>query len=183
MLISHVLTELSDSQKEKLVSEVKDSSFFVWIEPGTKRESHTLINIRENLKDEFDFILPCPHQNSCPLQNSENDWCHFFAEPPTEIFHSAYWKEFNKYFSIDLRSLPLSFLVAVKKNKKDKILKDITVQSNSVLIGRVRAQKGFVTFQKCTNSGEVEDVRFQKREDKKIFKELQKSEFMREIDF
>ena len=68
MLISHVLTELSDSQKEKLVSEVKDSSFFVWIEPGTKRESHTLINIRENLKDEFDFILPCPHQNSCPLK-------------------------------------------------------------------------------------------------------------------
>ena len=121
LLISHVLTELSELDKSKLIASLENYSMFIWVEPGTKKESHSLINIRNKYMNEFDFILPCPHSGTCPLTGSSEDWCHFFAEPPRDIFHSSYWKEFNKYFSIDLRSLPLSFLVGLRKDKRSMV--------------------------------------------------------------
>ena len=162
LLISHVLTELSSADKSKLVDSLKSYSMFIWLEPGTKKESHSLIEIRNKYLEEFDFILPCPNSSNCPLTGSEDDWCHFFAEPPREIFHSAFWKEFNKYFSIDLRSLPLSFLIAVRKDKKDLI--EVTDKSNNPrILGRVRTQKGFVTYQACNSEAEAPYKRLQKR--------------------
>ena len=66
LLISHVLTELS-ADKSKLIDSLKSYSMFIWLEPETKKESHSLIEIRNKYLEEFDFILPCPHSMKLPL--------------------------------------------------------------------------------------------------------------------
>ena len=73
-------------------------------------------------------------------------------------------------------------MIAVRKDKKDLI--EVTDKSNNPrILGRVRTQKGFVTYQACNSEAEAPYKKLQKRDSKKLFKELQKPEFMKEVDW
>lgn len=113
LLISHVLTELDQAQIEKLVAQAATATAVVWVEPGTYEASLTLIAIREQMRERFNIVAPCTHQNRCGILTPENErhWCHFFAIPPQEIHTDAFWSQFALELEIDLRSLPLSYLV------------------------------------------------------------------------
>jgi len=113
LLISHVLTELTPEQSKKLADSAARASSVIWIEPGTREASLTLIAIRERLRDAFHVIAPCTHQTRCGLLAPENHrhWCHHFAAPPPGVFTDGNWARFASLMGIDLRDLPLSFLV------------------------------------------------------------------------
>jgi hypothetical protein len=113
LLISHVLTELNPEQTAALVDLAARAECVLWIEPGTSEVSRRLIGIRERLKERFNVIAPCTHAAPCGMLSSENErhWCHHFAAPPREIFTDGNWSRFARLTGIDLRDLPLSFLV------------------------------------------------------------------------
>jgi hypothetical protein len=113
LLLSHVLTELDDAQTRELLVQVQQATAVLWVEPGTFEVSRRLIELRETVRAQFHLVAPCTHREACGLLSPENasHWCHHFASPPSEVFQDRNWARFSALAGIDLRSLPLSFLV------------------------------------------------------------------------
>lgn len=118
VLLSHVLTELDAETTSSLVDLAARAECVLWIEPGTYEASRALIAIRERLRDHFNVVAPCTHQTACGMLAPQNQrhWCHHFASPPSAVFTDGYWARFANLIGIDLRDLPLSFLVLDKRS-------------------------------------------------------------------
>ena len=84
LVLSHVLNELPETERDTLVELVRRADTVLWVEPGTHADSRALIGLRERLRDEFSVIAPCTHQATCGLLTAGNErhWCHNFATPP-----------------------------------------------------------------------------------------------------
>jgi SAM-dependent methyltransferase len=170
LLISHVLTELADGQIEELFALMAFAAAVIWVEPGTHEASRRLIAARERLRGAFQVVSPCTHQAVCGMLTPENErhWCHHFAPSPLEVFTNGNWARFAKLAGVDLRSLPLSFLVLDKR---------VPPQSDAVrIIGRPRVYKAHALVLGCESSG-VRDHRFTKREQPEEFRRFKKGRF------
>jgi hypothetical protein len=117
LLISHVLTELTPDRTQALADEATRAQCVLWVEPGTYEASLTLIAVRERLRSQFNIVAPCTHQERCGILAPENErhWCHHFASPPPKVFTDSNWARFASVMGVDLRDLPLSFLVLDKR--------------------------------------------------------------------
>jgi ribosomal protein RSM22 (predicted rRNA methylase) len=175
VLISHVLDELDNEALTSLLSTINESYLFIWVEPGTKIISQKLVSLREKLRSQFSFLAPCPHSLTCGLthENNRSHWCHHFAKSPDEVFHSSFWSEFSKQMGIDIRSLPVSYLVGSKaptsENTKNRIL------------GRARIYKGYAMALCCERSG-VSDRKITSKENSQLVKKLKSPEFSQWVD-
>lgn len=178
LVISHVLTELDDAARSKLVALAKTAHTVLWVEPGTQAASRTLIAAREELRLTASVVAPCPHQGQCGMLSAENErhWCHMFAKPPPEASQSPFWAEFGKMMGIDLRSLPVSYVVT----SRDPAAARVIEAGDARLIGRTREYKGFMKVFACDDAG-VREATLQKRDDKARFKELGKGPFTARI--
>lgn len=149
LLLSHVLTELTQEQTEALVEQAAAAQCVIWVEPGTYEASLTLIAIRERLRVHFQLVAPCPHQERCGILAPENErhWCHHFASPPPEIFTDSGWARFANLLGINLRDLPLSYLVLDRRPAPG-------LPPNSArLIGHPRLYKGYALLLGCDAAG------------------------------
>ena len=172
-LVSHVLTEMNEGQLQSFLNVLSSCESFIWVDAGTSFVSERLIKVRDYfLERSYHVHAPCTHQEACGMTSAgnEHNWCHFFADVPGEVHQSAYWREFAKELKVDLRSLPLSFLVM---SRKDALTQQ---ESISRLIGRVREYKGYCKALTCDGAG-VEERQIQKRDDKRLFKNLCKVGF------
>jgi ribosomal protein RSM22 (predicted rRNA methylase) len=176
VLFSHVINEMTEPMIFDLLHQLKQAEGILWVEPGAFQQSRSLIQVREQLKEDFKILAPCPHQNLCGLhaESNQRHWCHFFARPPQEIGQSSFWAEFHSRLRIDLRRLPVSFLFLVRKNSAW----DCEIKSGRRVLGHPRVYKGFAKLLICQDS-DVEEFQVQKREDKNAFKELQDHAFTR----
>jgi hypothetical protein len=149
LLISHVLTELTPEQTEALADLVTRATSVIWIEPGTYEASRTLIAIRERLCDTFKVVAPCTHQERCGILAPENQrhWCHHFASPPSSVFIDGNWARFANLLGIDLRDLPLSFLVL------DQRPAPLLPAGATRVIGHPRIYKAHALLLGCDASG------------------------------
>lgn len=118
LLLSHVLTELNPEAASSLVELAARAECLLWVEPGTYEASRALIAIREQLRGVFHVVAPCTHQTACGMLAPQNQrhWCHHFARPPAAVFTDGLWARFANLIGIDLRDLPLSFLVLDKRS-------------------------------------------------------------------
>jgi len=158
LVISHVLPELTPEQTEALVAWAVTAQSILWVEPGTFEASLTLIAIRERLRGHFNVIAPCTHQERCGILAPENErhWCHHFATPPPEVFTDSGWARFANLLGINLRDLPLSFLVLDKRPAP-------TLPPDAArIIGHPRIYKGHALLLGCDASG-VSERRMMKR--------------------
>jgi hypothetical protein len=112
-LISHVLTELTDTSAADLLELLSDAQAMLWVEPGTFEASRRLIQVRELLKERYSVVAPCTHQESCGLEVEENKghWCHHFAVAPPTAHQDPFWGHFRKEMNLDVGSVAYSFLV------------------------------------------------------------------------
>ena len=169
LLISHVLTELTAEQTESLVDLAANAQCVLWVEPGTYEASLTLIAVRERLRERLQIVAPCTHQGRCGILAPENErhWCHHFAAPPREVFTDGNWARFASVMGIDLRDLPLSFLVLDRR----------TAPSLSPCAGRVighpRIYKGYALLLGCDASG-VSERKLTKRHFPQEFRAVRK---------
>jgi hypothetical protein len=169
LLISHVLTELTQEQTETLAALAATAECVVWVEPGTYEASLTLIAIREQLRGQFNLIAPCPHQERCGILAPENErhWCHHFAAPPAEIFTDSGWARFANLLGVDLRDLPLSFLVLDRRPAPQ------LPAGAARLIGHPRIYKGYALLLGCEATG-VREQRLTQRVFPREFKDFKK---------
>jgi hypothetical protein len=167
LLMSHVLTELADTQLDELLGLAAHATAVIWVEPGTYDASRKLIAVRERLRSVFQVVSPCSHQVACGMLTPENEhhWCHHFAPSPPEVFMDGNWARFAKIAGVDLRSLPLSFLVLDKR--------PIPQRNEVRVIGRPRVYKPYALLLGCDASG-VRDYRQTKREQPEEFRRLKK---------
>ena len=169
LLISHVLTELTQEQTEALVEQAALAQCVIWVEPGTYEASLTLIAIRERLRKHFQLVAPCTHQERCGILAPENErhWCHHFAAPPPEIFTDSGWARFANLLGINLRDLPLSFLVLDRRAAP-------TLPADAArLIGHPRLYKGYALLLGCDATG-VSERRLTQRKFAGEFKAFKK---------
>lgn len=154
LLVSHVLTELSPSARREPIERARRADAVLWVEPGTPAASRALLEVREALRGELHLIAPCTHSGACGLSapHRERDWCHQFAPPPREAFASAHWARVGRELAIDLRSLPVSFLVLDRRPPAPQLA------SATRLVGRPRAQKGRALLLGCDASGVRERI-------------------------
>lgn len=171
VLLSHVVTELSQRPLTQLRALLRESAAIIWVEPGTFKASHALVDNRELLREGFDLIAPCPHQKVCGVKNHSTDWCHFFADVPQEAHRSREWREFAEKLGIDLRTLPVSYLCMQRKTTEP-----LPSDGTGRLLGRARIYKGFNTALICRESG-VKEEKFLKRDDKDLVHDLKKAGF------
>lgn len=104
------------------------------------------------IADGFHVVAPCPHQARCGVlvAGKESHWCHQFASPPEFVFTDAFWTTFSHTMEIDLRSLPLSYLVLDRRPVV--ILPAGTVR----MLGRPEMFKPHFTLLGCTEAGLIE---------------------------
>lgn len=171
-LASHVLNELSLSNRELLTSLFARSQQVFWVEPGSYDSSRLLLEQRESLLEHFDPIAPCVCSVPCPmkLDANNNHWCHFFAKPPVIAFTDGNWAQFAKMMEIDLRSLPYSFIVLDSKELSSKP----NLSGKSRILGRPRQYKGYTRVYSCDANGH-NDYELWKREDKNLWKTIKKN--------
>ena len=174
ILVSHVLTELQPAQTEVLLTELRPASAVLWVEPGTYESSLALIAARERLRDTFHPVAPCPHRERCGIlaPGNEPHWCHHFARPPGGVFTDPFWGRFAHLVGIDLRSLPLSYLVL------DRLPAPAAFPADSVrLIGRPRLLKPEVRLLACRPDGGVREEALPKRSHPDAFGAARKDRF------
>ncbi len=157
LVVSHVIGELDDASLRRLVGVASAATAVVWVEPGDHRSSRLLIEVRERLRPAASVVAPCTHQEACGLLVGDNDrhWCHHFASPPSEAFTDAGWGRFASETGVDLRSLPVSFLVM---DARPVIERPDLVHT----IGRPRVSKSEARVFCCDSTG-VFDRRITKR--------------------
>jgi ribosomal protein RSM22 (predicted rRNA methylase) len=177
LLLSHVLNEINDAQLLQLKHLVLKSALTIWVEPGTYNISRKLLECREFFKDRLHILAPCPQGESCPLSQEKNmqDWCHQFAPPPAEVFQSAFWARFSKQLKIDLRSLPVSFLVLSQGNA------DLAKIPNR-MIGKAKKYKPYQSVMICTQTGLLETVKITKRTNQDLYKSLDDPDFCTSLE-
>jgi hypothetical protein len=165
---SHLWNELDGRGRAQLLNFAKQSRTCFFVEPGTPELSKQLVSVREALRGELSAVAPCPHQSICGLAggNTKN-WCHHFATPSPEVFTTAFWRKFGETLNIDLRSLPVSYLVMTKNQA------GVNVPGAAEALGRPRIYKGYAQITTCRQAGVTED-KILKRDDPEKFKTLKR---------
>jgi hypothetical protein len=171
MLVSHVINELTPRQLDDLVELCSRATAVLWVEPGTHQDSRQLIDVRERLRSSFNVVAPCTHQQVCGMlaAGCERHWCHHFAPSPG-VHTDGNWVKFGQIAGIDLRSLPLSFMVLDKRP-----LPPLPTGSLRI-IGRPRMYKAYALLFGCDESG-VRDRRLMKRHLPDEFRELKRDHY------
>lgn len=172
MLISHVMTELSVTQCNELVRLAARATAVVWVEPGTFAVSRRLLAVREQLRHAFQLVAPCPHRESCGLLTPENDrhWCHHFVPSPPEAFTDGNWARFAQLAGVDLRSLPLTYLVL------DRRVPAALPAGTVRVLGEPRVYKPHALVLACDVGG-VQERRVTKRRLPEEFRAFKKGKF------
>lgn len=169
LLVSHVANELPPAALDELLALAAQAQEIVWVEAGTHADSRRLSEIRDRLLPTgFAAIAPCTHQARCGMLTPSNErhWCHHFGAPAEVAFRDARWAEFGKELSIDLRSLPYSFLVLSREVAP-------LAPGFSRVIGEVREAKGYCKVLSCQAEG-VAEFMLQKRDAPGLHRELRK---------
>ncbi|MEI8027645.1 MAG: small ribosomal subunit Rsm22 family protein [Pseudomonadota bacterium] len=145
-IASHIFSELEDAEVLKVTKAAERSQFLILVDAGTPAVSKKLINLRDELLEKSWFVVaPCTHLNPCPIGKSTSDWCHFFAKPPSSIFTDSTWGKLARELNIDLRSLPLSYLIMSKTPVK--------LDGADRLIGRLKRNGQETQFHSCGAKG------------------------------
>ncbi|MBL8725420.1 MAG: hypothetical protein JNK49_15365 [Planctomycetes bacterium] len=166
LLVSHVLGELDADGERQLAALLERSAQVLWVEPGNRQCSRRLSGVRERLRGTWHILAPCPHPGACPALASADDWCHFFAPPPPEVFTDGDWVRAARELGIDQRALPYAFLAATR-----------TAPSSAApphrVLGRPEVDAHQARVRLCTATG-VQHATVQKRSAPALWRQLKK---------
>jgi SAM-dependent methyltransferase len=179
VVVSHVLSELTDATLAALHAVLERARSVIWVESATHATSRRLTAERARLLARFHAIAPCTHQEPCPMHAAGNErhWCHFFAAPPAGIFATSDWVKFGQRAGIDLRSAPYCFLALVRRTDPETchVLRDIPPEPRlSRIIGRPENLKPCVRFLNC-DAGGLAELKVPRRRAPALCRELERA--------
>lgn len=137
-------------QVEALLATFASVTSILWVEPGTYEASLALIAIRERLRQGIRSRRPMSARRRQPrilAPGNASHWCHHFATPPPGVFTDPFWGRFAQMLGIDLRSVPLSYLVL------DRRPLSLAPAYGARRIGRPWTNKVDARFLACTSDG------------------------------
>lgn len=103
LFFGHSANEMGPETTLKYIKDL-NPDHILFVEPGTKDFFPQMLTIREALiRLGFQILFPCPTADSCPLKNSENDWCHQFIQVQQE----SEVERLSQMVKKDRRHLPL----------------------------------------------------------------------------
>ncbi len=124
------------------------NGFIIIIEPALKKHSRRLMQLRELIikHNSGNIILPCLHQNTCPLLKIKREWCHFVIpwEPPD------FMQLLNKGLNREIDRLKFSYLIISRSGQKI---------SGYTVISRLLTEKGKKKVFICTGQDRIELMR------------------------
>jgi SAM-dependent methyltransferase len=177
VLVSHVVSELDERGLQQLEQLLRRCPRAIVVESGNRPVARRLAALRDRLLDQFGVVAPCPHRQPCPTLANDDDWCHFFASPPGEVFTDGDWVKAARSLGIDLRSLPYAF-VALDRDAADAGAQIARGQDPSVpnlrVLGRASINPVVATAQACSASG-LESIEVHKRTDARLWRALKKN--------
>lgn len=166
LLVSHVLGELDAHGVAALAEVIARSEVVVIVEPGTRPVARRLAELRDRLLADWHVLAPCPHRQPCPTRTSADDWCHFFATPPPEVFTDGDLVRGARAVGIDARSLPYSFLALTRRAPG-------TPSPTARALGRANVTAHAARVQLCTAAG-LQAVAIDKRTQAQRWRELKR---------
>lgn len=172
LLVSHVLDELEPEQREPLLALAEGAGAVVWVEPGSRRTSRGLGEVRARLGQTLDVLAPCTHQAACGALAGGDAWCHFFARAPQAVYTEGNWAELGRELGIDLRSLPYSFLALARRGSVPLAGPSGEPGPGARMLARPRLTRGRAEFELCDADG-VRRVDYLQRSDKALYKRLE----------
>lgn len=177
LLLSHILTELSDEQANRLLKQAAAATALIWVESATHPNARRLVEtVREKLLStgKWRVVAPCTHDGICPMRSEGHSrhWCHHFARVPSEAHQDRGWRELSQKLGLDLRVLPYSFLV-MERIGGPKPSADASGFFR--VIGEPREFKGHLKVLSCGEEGLSEKV-LQKRDSPALFKQVRSAE-------
>jgi ribosomal protein RSM22 (predicted rRNA methylase) len=181
VLVSHLLTELTDQELCAILLRIKRADAVIWVEAATSENARRLMEaVRDPLLagGEWRAVAPCTHSMKCPLLQVQHErhWCHHFARVPSEVHQNPGWRNFSERVGVDLRVLPYTFVVLerVEAATESKALQEMPSSAGfSRVLGTPREFKGFLKVLSCAADG-VTDWTLQKRDVPERFKALRK---------
>ncbi len=172
VIVSHVLSELSKNDLDVLLENLKTARMIIWVEPGDKENGQRLSGVREKLP--LKVVAPCTHSSACPLVKGDS-WCHFFGAIPLVAFQTEFWRTAATRLGIDLRSLPISFLVMDRLGRQDQVI------SGERVIGQVKKHSGHVSAEFCGKDG-VRQATVSKGKSPELYQRLKDESFRLIVD-
>lgn len=162
IVASYALGEVDAEARRRVVRAAWQAArgVFVVIEPGTKRGSGQILEMRDALIGQGAHVVaPCPHANRCPL--SPDDWCHFAARVERTSAHRRI-----KAGSLGYEDEKYSYL-AVAKTPMNK--------ASARIIRHPQHRVGHLHLDLCTPTG-LERVTLSKKH-REAYKRARKTEW------
>src|SRR5690606_20916328 len=79
LLFGHSANEMGAEVASQYIDKI-NPQHILFIEPGTKDFFPEMLKIRQYLLENgYTTLYPCPNQEACPMQGSD-DWCHQFIQ-------------------------------------------------------------------------------------------------------
>ncbi len=102
-----------------------DEGIVILVEPALKQQSRKLLEIRKEILNQHDrlrgsrayplqLLLPCLGHQTCGALANENDWCHEEAN----WWRPPYFKKLDQMAGLDRKTLPFSYLVFIRSDRK-----------------------------------------------------------------
>lgn len=160
--VGYLLSELDPVLRQRVIEAAIEQTgrLLIIVEPGTKAGYRRILAAREQLITAgMEIVAPCPHQQTCPLQDQERDWCHFAARVGRSSTHRRI-----KGGDLGHEDEKFSYLVASKQ--------PIARPAGRVL-RHPQFPKGRVILQLCQGSGDAAPVTVAKRDT--AYKQARKS--------
>jgi hypothetical protein len=122
VLFGHSANEMGAKEALRYIDQIQPDHI-LFIEPGIKSFFPEMLQLRKSLIEKgFNLIFPCPHSGTCPLEGSQNDWCHQFIH----VQHSPDVERLTQMVKKDRRLLPLTvaaFSKSFKHQDKERIVR------------------------------------------------------------
>lgn len=168
VLISHMLTELDDAALNRLMARLMDTRAVLIVEPGTRRAAARVVAVREQLRNNFGIVAPCPHRHECGMLHPRNwqHWCHFHLEPPADAFTQRDWARFAELFKVDVGDMPVSFVVLDARWQQSPA-------GHVRLVGAPDVSADDIAAVVCRSDG-VREQLVRKRDDPTLYRRLRK---------
>ncbi len=128
-LMSFYLNEITINPQElaiKLLRAWKNhlhpEGIAILVEPALKLQSRKLLELRKHLLLEIEkekikdlkILLPCLGHQACGALSQNNDWCH----EEVTWWRPPYFRKIDQMAKLDRKTLPFSYLVLAKSEKK-----------------------------------------------------------------
>jgi ribosomal protein RSM22 (predicted rRNA methylase) len=154
--IGYLLSEIDQPLREAVIGAALRSAeqMLIIVEPGTVAGYHRIVAARDQvITAGWAIAAPCPHEQRCPLQDQQQDWCHFSARLQRTAIHRRI-----KGAELGYEDEKFCYLVAVPRPLP---------RPDGRVLRHPRFAKGRVDLQVCQQSGQAERVTVTKRDRQK----------------